>query len=287
MENETIPVPRKKNYIDARESLKIYRLSRLSLSSRSPFIISLWFFFCSSSLNPRLPISPGSSRALRLLLPLISRRITVSEMRSDSGEILAKIPSFILISASPGWRGPPLSAGNPVYTGSKDGLDDAPEDSPENASIPALSIVPVAPCGLSSPLTTPICSIYKESPPRSPAIFFFSPHKGWISCHPSVFCYGHFTDCLPDRDDLPTLLSLLSEQFGDGKHVFARESLVRYFIICGRLHKFLFSFISKFHLSSESFPLCSIFNFVGPCESVFDNLRNEMIRIEEISVFFI
>lgn len=121
MENETIPVPRKKNYIDARESLKIYRLSRLSLSSCSPFIIFLCFLFCSSSLNPRLPISPGSSRAPRLPLPLISRRITVSEMRSDSGEILAKIPSFILISASAGWRGPPLSAGNPVYTDPKTG----------------------------------------------------------------------------------------------------------------------------------------------------------------------
>lgn len=51
MENETILVPRKKNYIDAWKSLKIYRLSRVTLSSYFPFIIFLFLLFFLVSLS--------------------------------------------------------------------------------------------------------------------------------------------------------------------------------------------------------------------------------------------
>lgn len=88
-------------------------------------------------------------------------------MRSDSGEILAKIPPFVLIS-SPFPNRSATARGNPVYT------------NPASWTLPSQRMLLSPYCRTraprGSPFNTPKCPIYNVvvALPRSVAIFFSS-----------------------------------------------------------------------------------------------------------------
>lgn len=141
-------------------------------------------------------------------------------MRSDSVEILAKIPSFILISSCFPFAN---VLRNPVYT--KPG-DDSGRILPEDTSIiprivDAFLRLPVAP---SSPFNVPKRSIYKAPRPSIVAtIFFFLLsflHKGRISCRLRVPSYGHFADCTADRRAMLSFRSIAEQTvlFAEWEH---------------------------------------------------------------------
>lgn len=93
-------------------------------------------------------------------------------MRPDSGQILAKIPSFILISCfpfAPLITLPPFC--NPIHTSPRPLI--ALRLLPQDALSLALSIVSATPRGPSSLSTTLRCSIYKRS--FSKRARFFQP----------------------------------------------------------------------------------------------------------------
>ena len=93
-------------------------------------------------------------------------------MRPDSGQILAKIPSFILISCfpfTPLITLPPFC--NPIHTSPRPLI--ALRLLPQDALSLALSIVSATPRGPSSLSTTLRCSIYKRS--FSKRARFFQP----------------------------------------------------------------------------------------------------------------
>lgn len=98
------------------------------------------------------------------------RTWTAVMMRPDSGQILAKIPSFILISCFPF---APLVASpphcNPIHTGPRPLI--ALRLLPQDALSLALSIVSATPRGPSSRSTTLRCSIYKRSFPKRARFF--------------------------------------------------------------------------------------------------------------------
>lgn len=178
--------------LEAEEEEKLYRrrnplrstvrAASLSFHYYSSALFSFFvapFSFTHSYLSASLRFSKGSS------FPpfwLFSTRVTIAKMRSDSGEILAKIPPFILISfLSSVCTSSPTSFGNPIYTNPR--ARTLLEDSPGGRLYPRIvERFFGGPVGLSSPFTSPKCSVYNiVTLLESAAIFFLHLHKGWIS----------------------------------------------------------------------------------------------------------
>lgn len=169
--------------ISTPESLKIHRSSCfpfiLLLLFRAIFLLCRSFFFYLFLSFLFSTLLEGSN------FPpfwLFSARVTIAKMRSDSGEILAKIPPFILISfLSSVCTSSPTSFGNPIYTNPR--ARTLLEDSPGGRLYPRIvERFFGSPVGLSSPFTSPKCSIYNiVTLLESAAIFFPHLHKGWIS----------------------------------------------------------------------------------------------------------
>lgn len=169
--------------ISTPESLKIHRSSCFPfiplLLFRAVFLLCRSFFFYSFLSFRFSTLLEGSS------FPpfwLFSTRVTIAKMRSDSGEILAKIPPFILISfLSSVCTSSPTSFGNPIYTNPR--ARTLLEDSPGGRLYPRIvERFFGGPVGLSSPFTSPKCSVYNiVTLLESAAIFFLHLHKGWIS----------------------------------------------------------------------------------------------------------
>lgn len=188
MENETISRSRrrKKNYISTPENplrshhraafLSFYHFSFLPLLFLLP--LSRVVFYSSF----RIPLSLYTCLSkVKLSRPplLFERQVTTIKMRSDSGEILAKIPPFILISflSSVSRRSSPTSFGNPYLYESRDSASRG--FSPEDYSLGLLSshcrtLLRVTPVGLSSPFTIPKRSIYNVVTLRGSTATFFS-----------------------------------------------------------------------------------------------------------------
>jgi len=88
-------------------------------------------------------------------------------MRPDNGQILTKIPSFILISCFP------FARHRTVILSIQVQADDSPAASPAGYSQPwhCRSSISATPRGPSSPSTTLRCSIYKRSFPKRARFF--------------------------------------------------------------------------------------------------------------------
>lgn len=169
--------------ISTPESLKIHRSSCfpfiLLLLFRAIFLLCRSFFFYLFLSFLFSTLLEGSNFPA---FWLFSARVTIAKMRSDSGKILAKIPPFILISfLSSVCTSSPTSFGNPIYTNPR--ARTLLEDSPEGRLYPRIvERFFGSPVGLSSPFTSPKCSIYNiVTLLESAAIFFPHLHKGWIS----------------------------------------------------------------------------------------------------------
>lgn len=169
--------------ISTPESLKIHRSSCfpfiLLLLFRAIFLLCRSFFFYLFLSFLFSTLLEGSNFPA---FWLFSARVTIAKMRSDSGEILAKIPPFILISfLSSVCTSSPTSFGNPIYTNPR--ARTLLEDSPGGRLYPRIvERFFGSPVGLSSPFTSPKCSIYNiVTLLESAAIFFPHLHKGWIS----------------------------------------------------------------------------------------------------------